>query len=84
MGQAAPARRRDAQWEMMRRLHRAGVRLLVGSDAGWRYTRFDAVWRELEELVVCGLSPLEAITGATGGAAAAIGRTDEGRVTSSP
>ena len=70
-------RRRDAQWEMIRRLHRAGVRLLVGSDAGWRYTRFNDLWRELEELVVCGLSPLEAIHGATGGAAAAIGRADE-------
>ena len=70
-------RRRDAQWEMMRRLHRAGVRLLVGSDAGWRYTRFDDLWRELEELVVCGVSPLEAIHGATGAAAAAIGRADD-------
>ncbi len=70
-------RRRDAQWEMMRCLHHAGVRLLVGSDAGWRYTRFDDLWRELEELVVCGLTPLEAISGATGAAAAAIGRADE-------
>jgi imidazolonepropionase-like amidohydrolase len=70
-------RRRDAQWEMMRRLHRAGVRLLVGSDAGWRYTRFNDLWRELQELVVCGLSPLEAINGATGAAAAAIRRADE-------
>jgi imidazolonepropionase-like amidohydrolase len=69
--------RREAQTEMIRRLHQAGVRLLVGSDAGWRFTRFDDLWRELDELVSCGLSPLEAIHGATGAAAAAIGRADE-------
>jgi imidazolonepropionase-like amidohydrolase len=69
--------RREAQTEMIRRLHQAGVRLLVGSDAGWRFTRFDDLWRELDELVSCGLSPLEAIHGATGAAAAVIGRADE-------
>jgi imidazolonepropionase-like amidohydrolase len=70
-------RRREAQSEMIRRLHQAGVRLLAGSDAGWRFTRFDNLWRELDELVRCGLSPLQAIHGATGAAAAAIGRGDE-------
>jgi imidazolonepropionase-like amidohydrolase len=70
-------RRREAQMEMIRRLHQAGVHLLVGSDAGWRFTRFDNLWRELDELVSCGVSPLEAIYGATGAAAAAIGLADE-------
>ena len=36
------------------RLHRAGVRLLVGSGAGRRYSCFDDLWAEPEELVVCG------------------------------
>ncbi len=51
--------------------------LLVGSDAGWRFTCFDNLWRELVELVLCGLSPVEAIHGATGAAAAAIRRADD-------
>ena len=70
------SRRREAQAEMVRRLHRAGVRLLVGSDAGWRFTRFDTLWRELDELVECGLSSLEAIHAATGAASQALGCAD--------
>jgi imidazolonepropionase-like amidohydrolase len=70
------SRRREAQAEMVQRLHRAGVRLLGGSDAGWRYTRFDTLWRELDELVACGVSSLEAIHAATGAASQAIGCAD--------
>jgi imidazolonepropionase-like amidohydrolase len=70
-------RRRDACAEMVRRLHRHGVRLLVGSDAGWRYTRFDDLWREMDELVGCGVPPLAVIHGATGAASDAIGRAGE-------
>lgn len=70
------SRRREAQFEMVRRLHRAGVRLLVGSDAGWRFTRFDTLWREVDELVGCGLSSVEAIRAATGAASEAIGCAD--------
>jgi imidazolonepropionase-like amidohydrolase len=70
-------RRREAWTEMVRRLHQRGVRLLVGSDAGWRFTRFDDLWREMDELVSCGVSPLAAIFGATGAASEAIGRADE-------
>jgi imidazolonepropionase-like amidohydrolase len=53
------------------------VRLTAGSDAGWRITRFDTYWRELEEMTNCGLSPAEAIHAATGAASQAIGRQDE-------
>ena len=59
------------------RLHRAGVRLTAGSDAGWRLTRFDNYWRELEEMEKCGLSPVEVIHAATGAASQAIGQQDE-------
>jgi imidazolonepropionase-like amidohydrolase len=59
------------------RLHRAGVRLTGGSDAGWRLTRFDNYWRELEDLTRAGLSAVEAIHAATGAASDAIGRGSE-------
>jgi imidazolonepropionase-like amidohydrolase len=59
------------------RLRQAGVRLTAGSDAGWRFTRFDNYWRELEEMHACGMSPLEVIHAATGAAAEAMGREHE-------
>ena len=70
-------RRRETLVEHVSRLHRAGVRLTGGSDAGWRLTRFDNYWRELEEMAACGLSPVEVIHAATGAASQAVGRQDE-------
>lgn len=52
-------------------LHDVGVPIVAGNDAGWRHTRFDDFYRELEYLVQAGLSPLEAIRSATGLAAEA-------------
>jgi imidazolonepropionase-like amidohydrolase len=66
-------RRRESLVENVGRLHRAGVRLTAGSDAGWRLTRFDNYARELEQLQACGLTPLEVIHAATGAASAATG-----------
>jgi imidazolonepropionase-like amidohydrolase len=60
-----------------RYLHEAGVQLVAGNDAGWRYTRFDTLYRELQLLVDAGLTPLEAISAATGRAAAACQLTDQ-------
>jgi imidazolonepropionase-like amidohydrolase len=59
------------------RLHRAGVRLTAGSDAGWRLTGFDTYWRELDQMGACGLSPVEVIHAATGAAAEVMGRQDD-------
>ena len=59
------------------RLHRAGVRLTAGSDAGWRLTRFENFSRELEQLASCGLSALDVLHAATGAAASATGREAE-------
>jgi imidazolonepropionase-like amidohydrolase len=50
-----------------------GVPLLAGSDAGWRATAFDTFWKELDELVVCGLTPVQAVNAATGAVARAWG-----------
>jgi imidazolonepropionase-like amidohydrolase len=69
-----------------RYLHELGVPLVAGNDAGWRYTRFDDLYRELVFLAEAGMSNLEAIHAATGRAAAAcqladrIGTLAEGRV----
>lgn len=56
------------------RLREAGVRVVVGTDAGASLARFDeAVHVEMEGLVGAGWTPLEAIEAATRGAAFAIG-----------
>ena len=60
-----------------RYLHEAGVRLVAGNDAGWRYTRFDTLYRELQLLVDAGLTPLDAISAATSRAAAACQLADQ-------
>ena len=79
-----PDRDRDSI-ENIRLLHAAGVPLVAGNDAGWRYTGFDDFHEELIHLHHAGLSTLEAIHAATGRAAAAcrlpnVGRLEEGYV----
>jgi imidazolonepropionase-like amidohydrolase len=64
-----------ARLENARRLRDAGVRVVVGTDAGACLARFDeAVHLELELLVDAGWTPLDAIHAGTLGAATAIGR----------
>jgi imidazolonepropionase-like amidohydrolase len=70
-------RRRETLVEHVGRLRQDGVTFTAGSDAGWRLTRFDSYWRELDELHRCGLEPLAVIHAATGAASRAIGRADE-------
>jgi imidazolonepropionase-like amidohydrolase len=53
----------------VRHLHELGVPIVAGNDAGWRTTGFGDFYKELELLAACGLTPLEAIHAATGGAA---------------
>jgi hypothetical protein len=69
-------------WYILRRRHRAavsalhdgGVRLATGTDAA----EFPgAIHFELEDLVAAGLTPLEAIAAATGGAARVLGAADD-------
>jgi imidazolonepropionase-like amidohydrolase len=62
--------------EIKAKLHELGVPLIAGTDAGWRATRFDTLWKELEELVGIGMSPVEAIHAATGAAAQALNIDD--------
>jgi imidazolonepropionase-like amidohydrolase len=68
-----PVRQRNA-W----RLREAGVRVVVGTDAGAALARFDeAVHVEMELLVGAGWSPLEAIRAGTLDAAFAVGLEKE-------
>ncbi|MGH7263799.1 MAG: amidohydrolase family protein [Candidatus Rokuibacteriota bacterium] len=60
-----------------RRLRAAGVRVVVGTDAGAALARFEeAVHVELESLVGAGWTPVEAIEAGTRAAATAIGLAD--------
>ena len=64
----------------VRLAHERGVRILAGTDA---YTfGGSGVHRELELLVEAGLSPEEAIHGASGGAAEMLGASDWGTIRS--
>jgi imidazolonepropionase-like amidohydrolase len=64
--------------ELTRRVGQAGGRLVMGGHSTVPFAaRGEAPWRELELLVESGLSPLEALTAATGTAAAFLYRSDE-------
>jgi imidazolonepropionase-like amidohydrolase len=68
--------RLKAQREILSALIELGVNILAGSDAGWRATAFDNFWKEIDELVLCGMTPVAAIHAATGAVATALGRDD--------
>ena len=72
--------RNEAHENVVRNLHALGVPLLAGSDAGWRATAFDTFWKELDELVVCGLAPVQAIGAATGAISKAWGYDQFGTI----
>ncbi|MDR7419615.1 MAG: amidohydrolase family protein [Armatimonadota bacterium] len=66
--------RLDAEvMEIVAALRRRGVRFVAGSDAGWRFSSFDALHRELELMAEAGCSVQECLVAATSGAAAALG-----------
>jgi imidazolonepropionase-like amidohydrolase len=59
------------------RMRQAGVRYVAGTDAGWRFTPFDGLVRELELLHEAGMSTGDAIAAATSAAAGAMGIAGE-------
>ena len=59
-----------------------GLRVVAGTDAGWRWTPFDALVNELELMAEAGMSNAAVIEAATSKAAAALGLADSvGRLT---
>jgi imidazolonepropionase-like amidohydrolase len=76
------------RWERMlalnldnrRQVLAAGVRLMAGTDAGWRSTPFDALPMELELMAAAGLSNADALTSATTTAPDVFGLEGLGRV----
>ena len=64
--------------QLTRRVAQEGARIVVGGHTDVPFaSRGEAPWRELELLVESGFTPLEAITAATGTAAAFLYRGDE-------
>ncbi len=66
--------------ENITKMHEAGVKLAVGTDAGGRvgynFQGYNTPW-EIKILVECGLSPMEALVAATRSGAEVIGVDDE-------
>lgn len=70
---AGARQRLAAQQATIGRLHKAGVPIVAGNDAGWRATGFDDFAQEIALLVDAGLPPAVALHAATGRAADACG-----------
>ena len=71
----------ERQQAFLGRAHEAGVRLTAGTDTPNPFiSPGNSLHRELELLVACGLTPLEALHAATGAAADLIGASDVGRI----
>jgi imidazolonepropionase-like amidohydrolase len=59
------------------RLYQAGVTIVAGTDAGWRFTPFDGLPEEVALLCRSGMPAMAAIRAATSQAAAVMGRENE-------
>jgi len=66
----------DDRWESLERAKRAGVKIAVGTDAGF-WMRHGENAMELEELVNGGFSPIEAIVAATRTGAECLGMEED-------
>ncbi|MCY4353849.1 MAG: amidohydrolase family protein [Truepera sp.] len=69
---------REAKWESLVNAHRAGVKIAVGTDAGFMLPHGVMNAVEIELLVRGGLTPLEAITAATRTGAELLGLDEAG------
>jgi imidazolonepropionase-like amidohydrolase len=73
------------RWEMMleanlgqlAKMHEAGVPIVAGTDAGWRFTPFDGLPEELALMCRSGMPAMDVILAATSRAAAVMGRGNE-------
>jgi len=60
-----------------RALRQQGVQFVAGTDAGWRFTRFDGLTEELRLMQEGGLTTMQAIKSATSGSAQALGMAEQ-------
>jgi imidazolonepropionase-like amidohydrolase len=63
--------------ENFKKMHAAGVRLVAGTDAGWRFTPFDGLATEIALLREVGLTTPQAIAAASSAGADAMGIADD-------
>ncbi len=70
-------RMHTSNMDQARRMRSAGVRLIAGTDAGWRFTPFDGLVTEMALLCEAGATTQEAIAAATSRAADAMGIESE-------
>ncbi|MGQ0550567.1 MAG: amidohydrolase family protein [Armatimonadota bacterium] len=69
-------------WKTAGRARERGVKIICGTDAAMPFVYHGTNAYELEMLVEAGLTPMEAVVAATGGAAEAIDFTDVGSIAS--
>ncbi|HEY2288881.1 MAG TPA: amidohydrolase family protein [Streptosporangiaceae bacterium] len=67
----------DANLDQLAQMHAAGVPVVAGTDAGWRFTPFDGLPEELSLMVQAGLPAMDVIQAATSRAAAVMRRDHE-------
>jgi imidazolonepropionase-like amidohydrolase len=67
----------DDNLNQFAQLYQAGVRVIAGTDAGWRFTPFDGLPEEIRLLERIGMSSTEALAAATGTAAETMGVAGE-------
>lgn len=62
----------DTKLEIVHQMLRDGVKMTAGNDAGLPLTGFGYLWRELDAMVLAGMTPIQAIIAATKTAAEAM------------
>jgi imidazolonepropionase-like amidohydrolase len=75
------AAQRQTMLANLGRVHRAGIPIAMGTDAGNPLTLHGAsVYNEMEAMVQAGMTPFEVLVASTRNGARAMGRTDIGTV----
>jgi imidazolonepropionase-like amidohydrolase len=67
----------EANLGQLAKMHQAGVPVVAGTDAGWRFTPFDGLPEELALMCRSGMPAMDVILAATSRAAAVMGRENE-------
>ena len=75
---ARRARSREVMFENLRRVHGAGIPVVMGTDAGNTHSLHGvSVWMEMEAMQDAGLTPMDVLVASTRNGARAMGRGDD-------